>query len=367
ICWPEPPYLDEDLESCDLLAEALYPEIEGEEDDQDAQTIELLGMQVEVWRGVRAYSLSGAARPIARRQDGQTCGYLRSHGRGAALLLGTWLAADAVAERGASILEVEPIPAGGAQEPARALAARRFGPGAAGALGPVPRPDTGMPRYLVVYFYPEQRRAGEFIAGGTLAYWDGQNMVGSLRVNTDPNLPPVEVPPYHPILPEHLSAARALHGSALQAEASDPRVQVRVLDGRPKGASTIAVTNRYPDPVDAVVRVRTPDGSARLPERGTVRLPPVTGMFLPVGYDLGAGFAIAQATVQLLRPRVSRRRAVLDVWSPEGGECLITVPGGPAKVTVDGAPVPFHVSRHDGATLVRLDVSPGERNISIET
>src|SRR5581483_48370 len=111
VCWPAPPALDEHLEPCTTLARACFPERQATHYPEDGQQIELLGKPVTTWLGVQTYALSRRATPIATR-NGQPCGYSRRLGGGTAVLLGTWLAADAVPGRAGSILQSQALPSG---------------------------------------------------------------------------------------------------------------------------------------------------------------------------------------------------------------------------------------------------------------
>jgi hypothetical protein len=366
ICMPAPPSLDEHLQPFDLLRQGLYPEALASFSAADGQPIALLGETVRIWRGVQGFEVGAGSEPIARRPDGVVCGYRRRLGRGRAVLLGTWLAADSVAERSAMILDAEPVPAGGARRVASRLARARFGARAAAALGPIPRPGSRPPRYLIVYFYPPQRRGGEVIAGGSIAYWDGENVVGLVRVNTDPTLPPIERPPYHPILPEHRRAALRLHGRAPTVVVSDERLHARLIQGPQPGTATVVVANRQPDDLQAVVRPAVGGRRLRLPTRGRASLPAGSALLLPIGYPLAKGVVARQATVQLLGWSGAGDELSLDVSSPAGGELILGLPRLPERVRVSGRTARFE--RLDGGgreVVVRVTVPGGTQTVSV--
>ena len=93
------------------------------------------------WRGVQTYTLSRAATAIATC-NGEPCGYSRRLGRGTAVLLGTWLAADAAPGRGGAILESQQVSSGSSNASMRA-AAGALEPSA--SAPPPPRSSTAPP------------------------------------------------------------------------------------------------------------------------------------------------------------------------------------------------------------------------------
>jgi len=366
ICWPAPPTLDEHLDPCTTLAEKLFHEPIGAFYGDDAQLVEILGEQVPVWRGVQTFAPSQGARVVARRGS-EACGYSRRRGRGEAILLGTWPAADLPAGAAGLVLELQQLPSsdGDAVAATRAAVARHFGPDAAAkarnlasgrrqyAVAPA-----GPAQYLVVYQFSNERRGGEVITGGAVGYWDGQNVVPTAELDTAENATTVSTPPFHPILPAHVAMVGALHRRAPAASVTDKRAQVRVIDG--PGASTLSVINRYPEDISFAVSVRAGGRNVRLPEAGAMTLPAATGMLLPIQYELGSGGPrIAQATVQLLGYSVSGRRLELTVYSPRGGEVVIDLPG-----RFRSASVPARTSAHGGQ--IRVLTAPGERTLTVE-
>jgi len=349
VCWPAPPHLDSDLFACSVLRDACYPERTLSFYPEDGQTIEVLGEPVPVWRGVQTYSLSGSSVAIARRA-GVPCGYSRPVGKGTAVLLGTWLAADSPAGREGTILEEEslPVPVGGSGPAialAERLAATHFGPAAAALAAPaaaalIPELLPGGPATSVlVYLYTNERRAGEFICGGVVAYSNGDQTFGLVEVNTTDLELTVSPFPYHPVLPSHVRAVQVLAGVAPHVSVTDLRVQARILDAPVAGGSTVMATNRYPDPVDVVLTTTVAGREVRLPSVGSLTLPAGTGILLPVGYPLGHGVRVVQASVQLSGAAVAAPTATLDVWSPSGGEILVALPGALAGATLDGKAV----------------------------
>lgn len=346
VCWPAPPTLDENLRPCSLVADACYPEPRLGLHPQDVQEIELLGRRVRAWRGVQTFRLTAGARAIAHRA-GEPCGYLRRLGRGEALLLGTWLAADWVPGRGNAILEEQslPSPASSAQviELGRTLARRRLGDRAAELVsGPLPG---GSAQDLILYAYENQRRGGDVISGGALAYWDGQNVVGLVEVNTTETGPVASRIPYHPIEPATISAARELAAVRPHVEVSDGRVQARLLAALEPGTATVVAANRWAEPVRFTLSTTVDGKRIRLPLDGAITLPASTAMLLPIGYRLGAGVTLLQASAQLLGAHITPRRVRLEFWSPGGGEAAVRLP--------------------DGRT-VHLRLEPGERSVVLE-
>jgi hypothetical protein len=346
VCWPGPPALDENLGPCPILARACYPEARLRFHSEDAQEIELLGQRVRAWRGVQTFRLSPAARAIARR-DGVPCGYSRRLGRGEALLLGTWLAADWVPGRGNTILEEQSLPSSTSSaqviELGRGLARKRLGRQAAELVsGPLPG---GSAQDLLVYAYENERRGGDVISGGALAYWDGQNVVGLVELNTTETGPVVSRIPYHPIDPATIAAARALASVRPHVEVTDDRIQARLLTAPGPGAATVVVANRWAESVRFALQATVDGQRVGLPLSGSLTLPPSTAMLLPIRYPLGAGVTLVQATAQLLDSHVADRRVRLQFWSPAGGEAVVRLPNG---------------------RTVRLHLEPGERTVMLE-
>jgi hypothetical protein len=109
-------------------------------------------------------------------------------------------------------------------------------------------------------------------------------------------------------------------------------------------------TNRFPDTVDVVLTTKVAGRSVRLPTIGSMTLPADTGILLPVGYPLGDGVSVVQGSVQLSGATVVAPAVTLDLWSPSGGEVLVSLPGSLAGATLDGkavaaASLPDHVVR----------------------
>lgn len=333
ICWPAPPTLDEDYAPCTVLRDALYGETLGPRFPEDAQTISVGGRAVTVWRGVQTYELSGAARAVATR-EGAVCGYERRHGRGRALLLGAWLVADSVTGRIGDVLDIEDAPS----------------------------PPGGPPHKTIVFDYTNERRGGEVISGGTVATWDGENVLAAgPEINTalaDPTQPPI---PARPIAPGHLAVARALHGRQPLCVVSDRRAQARVLDARRGEAATISVVNRYEVDVRLSIRTRNAGRRARLPLQGDFLLPASTALLLPLDYALGGGLVVEQATVQLVDAEVGDHTARLTVRAPAPGEIVLRPAGRLLRARVDGRPAA--TSRARG--LVKIDIPAGERRLEV--
>jgi hypothetical protein len=285
ICWPAPPTLDEDYAPCTLLRDALYPERLATHYPQDVQTVSVLGTPVQVWRGVQTFKLSGASTPIARRA-GRACGYSRRAGRGRAVLLGTWPVADSVPGRIGDVLESQDAPF-----PVK-----------------LPRPPgAGPAKRLLVYDYPNERRGGEVITGGTVAYWDGENVVPISGLNLGNTLPvlgtsrlEISTPPFRPITAAHLSVARALHGRRAVCAVSDYRAQARLLVARDpadgtahdSAAATISVVNRYETDIQISIKVGPPGERKRLPLAGKLTLPAGKALLLPLEYKLAPGVTV---------------------------------------------------------------------------
>jgi hypothetical protein len=335
VCMPAPPTLDERLERCTTLTDACYPERQLTLYSEDSQQIQLLGRAVTVWRGVQTYSLSHASTPIATR-DGVPCGCSRRVGRGTAVLLGTWLAADCVPGRAGSILEEQPLPSGASDADtaaaARSMASKRLGARAA-ALVPDSLPG-GSPQRLLIYEYGNERRGGDVISGGALAYWDGQNVVGLVEVNTTETGQTVTQIPYHPIESAHIAAVQALAATTPHLFVSDSRVQARLLTAPVPGAATVIAANRWDTHSKVALRITLDGRQLRLPSSGSLSLPAGTAVLLPIGYELGHGVTLEHATVQLTGVELSAGSVTLHTWSPAGGEVVMRFPRRTVRLEV---------------------------------
>jgi hypothetical protein len=370
VCWPAPPTLDENYAPCTILRDTLYNQHRTTRYPGDDQTITVLGSPVRVWRGVQTFKLSPGVSAIARRGK-EACGYSRRIGRGRAILLGTWPAADSVPGRIGDALEVQDVPDSGGQGAAAALALRmatsRYGAGAARALDTSPPPDAGPPQKVIVFDYTNQRRGGEVIAGGTVAYWDGQNVAPLGDINLGPTTPVIgtsrpEVtrPPYRPVTAAHTRMARALHGHRATCAVSDNRAQVRVLRARDSGAATVSVVNRYDTDIEVAITVSHEGSNVRLPRAGKMKLPAHEALLLPLDYDLAPNLTIEQATVQVLGAKVARRILTLQVVSPGGGELVMHLPSRLTGATIDGRRA--HAARRKD---IRLAVPAGTRRVQL--
>jgi beta-galactosidase len=379
ICWPGPPSLDENLRPCSVLADALFAERRGPFHAVDDQQVEVLGRPVRVFRGVQTFLPSRAAEAFAFRA-GRPCGYRRRRGRGAAWLLGTWPAADSVPGRAANVFALQQL--SGSSSPsstadqARKLALRHLGRAAAAAVGPTIRRDgSGRPQFLVVYDYPNERRGGEMLTGGTVAYWDGHDIVPVVELNsatqpvsqgTVPEGAGVRIPPYRPLTPAHLDLARRLHGRPPVVCSSDSRAQTRLLASPGDGAATLAVLNRFPQDLDTVLQARVNGRRVRLPSVGKLRLPAGSNLLLPVDYELAPGVAIRQSTGQLLGHAAGRRRLELELYSAAGGEVILSLPGRVLGASIGGRAVPMREWAHGGpGVLARVAIPAGERRLSV--
>jgi hypothetical protein len=333
ICWPGPPALDADYRECTVLRDALFPERLLARYPADAQTVSVLGVDgVPVWRGVQTYRLSRRAAAIAWR-GAEPCGYRRGAGRGDAILLGTWPVADSVTGRIGDVLESQDLPS-----------------------------PSGPPQKLIVFDYANERRGGEFIAGGIVARWDGENVHPvSNEINTADGAGSAAPLPDRPIGPAHLAMARSLHGRRPACAASDHHIQARLLRARRGGAATVSAVNRYELDVDFHLRVTLGHQIVRLPLQGEMRLPAQTGVLLPIEYEIAAGVSVEQATVQLLAAAVTGRRLDLTVHSPGGGELLLGLPGAASTVTVGGSAAAFG-HRH---RLVHVAVPAGPQELRV--
>ncbi|MFL5822027.1 MAG: beta-galactosidase [Solirubrobacteraceae bacterium] len=379
ICWPAPPTLDEQLRPCTVLAERLFGEPKAAFHAADDQEIHALGVKVRVFRGVQTFSLSGGAEAFAWSKS-KPCGYRHSRGRGTAWLLGTWPAADSVPGRAANVFELQQVSSSSPSATAaaaRELARARLGARAAAAVpADIRRQGTGSPQYLVVYDDPNDRRGGEVITGGTVAYWDGHDIVPVTQLNSAeqpmsqgsvPEGASVKVPPYRPLTPALLTLVRRLHGRRAVVESDDARAQVRVLDAAGGRAATLPVLNRFPEDIHTVIRTRVGGRRVRLPSRGTMKLPAATSLLLPVDYGLGSGVAIRQATVQLLSYQVHAGAASLELYSPAGGELVLTVPGPVASAHLGSRPIRPEQTRPDvdGSVQARMLLPPGEHKVTV--
>jgi hypothetical protein len=364
VCWPAPPTLDEHLAPCAVLADTCYPERPLTLYPDDAQQIRLLGTTVTVWRGVQTYALSHHAVPVATR-DGQACGYSRRLGKGEALLLGTWLAADCVPGRAGSILEQQQLSSGTSSTAvaaaARAMIAKRLGTRAA-ALVSDSQPG-GDPQELLVYEYGNERRGGDVISGGALGYWDGQNVVGMVEVNTTESGRAAAQIPYHPIEPAHIRAVRSLAATTPHVTVSDQRVQARLLTAPTPGTATVVAANRWDTDARVVLRVRLDGRRIRLPSTGSLSLPAGTAVLMPIGYELGHGAAIVSASVQLTGASVSPNDLTLELWTPAGGAVILELPEPPSSATLDGKPLQ---TRQRGRHNVQVTIPAGDHALTLD-
>jgi beta-galactosidase GanA len=364
VCCPTPPTLDEHLDPCTALSDACYPERTETLYPDDAQQIQVLGRPVTAWRGVQTYALSHGATAIATR-NGSPCGYSRRLGRGTAVLLGTWLAADCAAGRGGAILESQQLSSGSSNASMRAaataLASKRLGSDAAALLAASPL-NGGQPQELIIYDYGSERRGGDVISGGALAYWDGQNVVGMVEVNTSESGQGVSLFPYHPIEPAHVTAIQALAATTPHVTVSDDRVQARLLAAPSGGAATVMAANRWDTDADVVLNMSLDGRRIRLPQTGGLKLPAGAAVLMPIGYELGHGVRIAAATAQLTGATLNPHDVTLELWSPAGGEVTVEVPAAPTSVALDGKPV--RTGRQGNAT-VRLSIPAGDHELAL--
>jgi hypothetical protein len=376
LCWPAPPSLDEHLKPCTVLRDYLFTERRARFYSGDDQTVHVLGQAVRVFRGVQTFSLSASARAFAYRA-GRPCGYRRSRGRGEAWLLGTWPVADSVPGRASNVFELQQLPSSSSTADvaarARELAGKHLGAAAAARVGEtVARAGSGRPEYLVVYDYPNERRGGEVGTGGTVAYWDGDDIVPVVELNSAeqpvsegvvPEGAGVRVPPYRPLTPAHLRLVRGLHGKPPRVRTSDPRVQVRALDCRRPRSSTLAVLNRFPEEVRTVIETRAGGRAIRLPAIGTLRLPARASLLLPIDYQLRSGVTITQSTLQLLGHRLAGHELELELYSPAGGEVIVSLPGRVRVARAGSRPVAVQQSYRSGRARARVELGPGEHRL----
>ncbi|HUC04750.1 MAG TPA: beta-galactosidase [Acidimicrobiales bacterium] len=338
VCMPAPPAYGSDLTACTTVADALFPDSVSGHDPSDGTPVEIGGVTVPTWLGVDTYTLSPASTPIATTSDGSACGYARAYGRGTAVLLGTWLAATSVPGRGGMELESEPIaPQADPVLVLTQMAATHLGDAAA-ALVPDVLPG-GTPQTAILYFYGNERREGETISSGCVAYFDGENVIGVVEVNTGRNQVPLQTVPYHPILPGHVTAARALVALTPQVtvDAPDPtHLQVRVLDA-PGGAATLVAANRWAQ--DQAVALSTTLGGqpVRVPLRGTFTLPGSTGLFIPLRWPLGLGRVLVQASAQVLDVSSQPGSLAIEFLAPTAAEVVLQVEGTPSGIAVNGS------------------------------
>ena len=343
VCWPAPPYLDEELGACTVLADACFPEKEDAFYPEDDQQIEVLGLPVVVWMGVQTFNLSGRSEVIATRQ-GAPCGYRYRFGSGSAILLGAWPAASSVPGRAGVVLDEQQAPAdpSASLELARTLAAKYFGDKAPAML-----PDTlpaGNAETWIVYAYTNQRRGGTYlVAGGALAYWNGEHVVGLLQLTAaESGLDgdPLQAIPYRPPDAAHVAVARALAAVTPQAAVSDLRIQARVLDSAEAGVATVVANNRWGEPIGFSTTTTVGGRSVRLPSAGDLVLPAGTGIVMPVAYPLPNGAVLLQATAQLLEATApSSRAASMQLWAPGAAEVVVATPGALSSATLDDRPI----------------------------
>jgi len=361
VCWPAPPDLDEDYRPCTILRDELYSEPLERFYPQDGQTVAILGQRVKVWRGVQTFTPRPGVRTIAWRA-GEACGYERRAGRGEAILLGTWPVADSVPGREGDVFEIQDVSStAGAATAARRLVAKHWGRRTARALSTALPQDAGAPQQVIVFDYANERRGGEVITGGTVAYWDGENVVPIGDINLGTGLPEVTTPPFRPVTAAHLHAARALQARAPACAVSDRRAQARLLIAREGGGATISIINRYQVDVHTAITVNAGAVQARVPLSGELTLPAGTALLLPVGWQLARGVVVAQASVQLLEAAARPRALTLRCISPSGGELVLRLPGRTSAAVLDGRPVRF--GTHRGATVV--SIPGGEHSIQV--
>ncbi|MGN6474382.1 MAG: beta-galactosidase [Mycobacteriales bacterium] len=322
VCWPAPPTRDEWMKPCRALADEIGAHRVGT-DVQDGRAAQVSGIPgVPLWRGVDFFRLREGDEPVAS-VGRRVCGYRRLVGNGTAIVLGGWLAADSVIGRSGEVFDSEPIPA--RADPAAALArlaGSAFGSLAPSVLAQVPQAlPGGPPQEAVVYAYTNQRRGGEVISGGVLSYFDGERSVGLVELNTTTEASGVSRFPYHPVLPVHVEAVRALVGQAPRVGVSEPHVQARVLDGPAGrgGPATVVLVNRWPDPASVRVRVAAASRNVRM----TVRIPGSTGLACPIDWPLPGGWTLHQATASLTGVASEGDGLRLRFFAPAGGGAVL--------------------------------------------
>jgi len=362
VSWPAPPTLDENLNPCTTLATTLYPEVVVEHNPSDGTLVTIGRTTVPTWLGVDMYRLSTGSTPIAWL-DKAVCGYARQVGRGRAVLLGTWLAADSVMGREGTVVENEAVPAGVATVATLTqMATETLGTAAAGLI-PNVLPG-GTPQQALVLTYTNDRRGGETIASGLVAYWDGENVIGVVEANTDINQPRVQTVPYHPLLPAHIPAMHTLAHTLPQVLVNDTHLQARVLDG-PGGGASVIVANRWTFDIAAKVATRVDGRQVNLPRDGTFVLPGGTGIIMPVNYPLGPSRTLVQATAQLMGVTSSPHSLVLDLMAPGGGEVVVALERAPSAVAVNTKPAPFTVESGSGSTTFSVVLPAGQSAVTV--
>jgi hypothetical protein len=363
VTWPAPPTLDENLNSCTVVADQLYPEPVTAHDPTDGALVGIGGVTAPTWLGVDTFSLSAGTKAIAYL-EGEPCGYERTVGRGKAVLLGTWLAADSVVGREGTVVDSQALPAGvDAAAAVAQLVSATIGTAAAGLV-----PDVlpgGAPQQLMVLTYTNDRRGGETIATGVVAYWDGENLIGVVQANTDVNQPRLQTVPYHPVLPPHIDAIHTLANTLPQVLVNDTHLQARVLDA-PGGAASIVVANRWTYDIDAKLATRVGGRQVNLPRSGTFVLPASTGLILPIAYPLEQSRTLVQATAQLLSSASTPTSLVLELLAPGGGEVVLELEAVPSAVTVNGRSSSFAVlSNASGTTTISVSLPVGSDTVNI--
>jgi hypothetical protein len=329
VCSPTVPQYDAFLAPCHTLRDACFPEPEAGLLAADAQRVDLLGRPVTLWGGTRTYRLSPGSHRVAWVGE-QVCGYRRPVGRGEAILLGGLIAADSVIGREGEILDEEQLPTGGAAGAAvaRAMAHRVFGVHGAALAAALPVSLPNDATSVIAYQYSNERRGGDVISGGVLATWNGSRVTGLAELNTAETAPALVSPwPDHPIEAEHVAAVRRLAVVRPQVAVSDNRVQARVLDGPQQGTATVSAVNRSEVDLDVALEVTVDGRALRLPTTGTLHLPAGSAVLLPIGYFVGGGVRVRQASCQLVDVVLTPSEVRLAVWSPGGGEVLLDLPG----------------------------------------
>ncbi|MCU1587742.1 MAG: beta-galactosidase precursor [Frankiales bacterium] len=333
VCAPTIPTYSGDLTPCHTLRDACFPDPPGRVLANDAQPVTLLGRPVTLWRGTRTYRLSPGSRPVAFAGT-SVCGYSRRIGAGEAVLIGGLLAADSVIGREGEILDEEQLPAANAGvATARGLAERAFGSHGAALAALLPTALPTDATSVIAYQYSNQRRGGDVISGGAIATWNGTRVTGIAELNTAETAPALVAPfPDHPIEAEHIAAIRRLAVVRPHVAVSDSRVQARVLDGPRSGTATVSAVNRSQADVDVTFNVQVDGRDVRLPTSGAVHLPAGSGILLPIGYRVGGGVTVRQASCQLVTAQVTSGQLRCDVWSPAGGELVLDLPGRSSPV-----------------------------------